>query len=101
LDKAGSLESLQALEALGADAVTTGLVSVDIHNTHGVDQVEVKEETGYYKKGKDASGRWVDVEIKRAVIRAVPYVIREARLASEFKVVDVVSYVVIAAGKVT
>jgi tetratricopeptide (TPR) repeat protein len=100
-DKAGSLESLQALEALGADAVITGLVTVDMHNTHGIDQVEVKEGTGYYKKGKDASGRWVDVEIQRAVIRAVPYVMREARLASEFKVVDVVSHVIIAAGKVT
>ena len=100
-DKAGSLEPLQALEALGADAVITGLVTVDIHNTHGVDEVEVKEGTGYYKKGKDASGRWVDVEIKRTVIRAVPYVMREARLESEYKVFDGVSHVVIAAGKVT
>jgi hypothetical protein len=100
-DKAGSLEFLQALEALGADAVITGLVNVHLNDAHGVDQVEVKEGTGYYKKEKDASGRWVDVEIKRTVIRAVPYVMREARLESEYKVFDVVSHVVIAAGKVT
>jgi hypothetical protein len=100
-DKAGSLESLQALEALGADAVMTGLVTVDIHDAHGVDQVEVKEGTGYYKKEKDPSGRWVDVEIKRTVIRAVPYVKREARLEAAYKVFDVVSHIVIAAGKVT
>jgi tetratricopeptide (TPR) repeat protein len=101
LDKPGSPESLQALAALGADAVMTGVVTVEIHDTHGADQVEVKEGTGYYKKGKDASGRWIDVEIKRAVIRPVPYVMREARLWSEFKVVDVAGHVVIAAGKVT
>jgi tetratricopeptide (TPR) repeat protein len=100
-DEVGNPALFEALEALGADAVITGLVTVDIHNTHGVDQVEVNEGTGYYKKGKDASGRWVDVEIKRTVIRAVPYVMREARLESEYKVFDVMSHVVIAAGKVT
>jgi hypothetical protein len=100
-DKVGNPELFEVLEALGADAVMTGLVTVDIHDAHGVDQVEVKEGTGYYKKEKDASGRWVDVEIKRTVIRAVPYVMREARLEAEYKVFDVVSHVVIAAGKVT
>jgi hypothetical protein len=100
-DKVGNPELLQALEALGAHAVITGLVTVHVHDAHGADQVEVKEGTGYTKKEKDASGRWVDVEIKRTVIRAVPYVMREARLESAYQVFDVVSYVVIAAGKVT
>lgn len=100
-DKAGDLECLRALEELGTAAVITGLVTVDINNAHGVDQVEVKEGTGYYKKEKDASGQWVDVEIKRTAIRPIPYVMREVRLESEFKVLDVVRHVVIAAGKVT
>jgi len=100
-DKAGSPALFQALEALGADAVITGLATLQVHDAHGVDQVEVKEGTGYYKKEKDASGRWVDVEIKRTVIRAVPYVLREARLESEYKVFDVASHAVIAAGTVT
>jgi len=100
-DKVGNPALFEALEALGADAVITGLVNVHLNDAHGVDQVEVKEGTGYYKKGKDASGRWVDVEIKRTVIRAVPYVMREARLESAYKVFDVVSHAVIAAGEVT
>jgi hypothetical protein len=101
LDKPGGLASLQVPEALRADAAMTGVVTVEILDTPGVDQVEVEEGTGYYKKGKNASGRWVDVEIERTVIRAVPYVIREAHLWSEFKVVDAARHVVIAAGKTT
>ena len=100
-DKAGNPALFEALEVLGADAVITALVNVHLKDAHGVDQVEVKEGTGYYKKEKDVSGRWVDVEIKRTVIRAVPYVMREARLESAYKVFDVVSHAVIAAGKVT
>jgi len=100
-DQVGNPALLQALEALGADAVITGLVNVHLNDAHGVDQVEVKERTGYTKKEKDASGRWVDVEIKRTVIRAVPYVMREARLESAYQVFDGASHVVIAAGKVT
>lgn len=100
-DKVGNPSLFEALEALGAHAVITGLVTVHVRDDHGVDQVEVKEGTGYTKKEKDASGRWVDVEIKRTVIRTVPYVMREARLESAYKVFDVVRHVVIAAGKVT
>ena len=54
-----------------------------------MDQVEVKEGTGYYKKEKDLYGQWVDVEIKRTVIRSLPYVIRQASLSTYFKVLDV------------
>ncbi len=100
-DKVGTPALFEALEALGVDAVITGLVNLQLNDAHGVDQFEVKEGTGYYKKEKDASGRWVDVEIKRTVIRAVPYVIREGRLEATYKVFDVVSHIVIAAGKVT
>jgi len=100
-DKAGDYEFFHAIEDLGVDVVITGRVSVHVHDAPGVDQVEVKEGTGYYKKEKDASGQWVDVEIKRTVIRPIPYVMREARLESEFKVWDVLRRVVVAAGEVT
>jgi len=100
-DQMGNPALFEVLEALGAQAVMTGVVTFHIHEAHGMDQVEVKEGTGYTKKEKDASGRWVDVEIKRTVIRDRPYVMREARLESQYQVFDVVSRAVIAAGKVT
>ncbi|MDY6986833.1 MAG: tetratricopeptide repeat protein [Thermodesulfobacteriota bacterium] len=82
------VEFLQAVENLEADAVITGHVSAHIHDIHGFDPLQLKEGTGYYKKSKNAYGQWVDEEIKRTVIRDVPYVIRKASFSGEYKVFD-------------
>ena len=82
------VEFLQAVENLKADAVITGHVTADIHDIHGLDQLQVKEGTGYYKKAKNAYGEWVDEEIKRTVIKDVPFVIRKACFSGQYKVFD-------------
>jgi hypothetical protein len=91
----------QTLEALGADAAITGQVTVTVLDTPGTDQVQVKEGTGHYKKEKNVHGQWVEVEIKRTVIRNLPYVIRKAALTTAYKVIDLRSKGVIATGKLT
>ena len=91
----------QTLEALGADAAITGQVTVTVLDIPGTDQVQVKEGTGHYKKEKNVHGQWVEVEIKRTVIRNLPYVIRKAVLTTAYKVIDLRSKGVIATGKLT
>ena len=92
---------LPALEDLHADGVITGRVTVDINNIRGTDQVAMKEGTGRYEKKKNIFGKWVDVEIKRTVLRPVPYIIRQASLTTDFKVFDLRTRRIIATGKVT
>ncbi|MDY6836960.1 MAG: tetratricopeptide repeat protein [Thermodesulfobacteriota bacterium] len=82
------VEFLQAVENLKADAVITGHVTAKIHDIHGFDHLQVKEGTGYYKKAKDAYGQWVDEEIKRTMIKDVPFVIRKASFSGHYKVFD-------------
>ncbi len=67
----------------------------------GFDQVQMQEGTGQYKKEKDIFGKWVDVEIKKTVLRPVPYVIRQASLTTDFKVFNLKTKQIIATGKVT
>ena len=92
---------LPALEDLHADGVITGRVTVDIDDIRGTDQVAMKEGTGRYEKKKNIFGKWVDVEIKRTVLRPVPYIIRQASLTTDFKVFDLRTKRIIATGKVT
>jgi hypothetical protein len=87
-----------ALKELEADGVITGRVTASIHDIHGTDQVQVTEGTGYYKKEKSVSGQWVDVEIKRTIVRPVPYVIRQASLGTEYNLFDVRTKRVVATG---
>jgi len=82
------VEFLQAVENLKADAVITGHVTAEIHDIHGFDTLQVKEGTGYYKKAKDAHGEWVDEEIKRTLVKDIPYVIRQASFSGEYKIFD-------------
>lgn len=91
-------EFLHALEDLEADAVMTGHVTADLHDMHGTDQVQVTEGTGHYKKEKNVYGQWVDVEIKRTVVRPVPYIIRQASLDTGYSVFDVKTKRVVATG---
>ncbi len=91
----------QTLEALGADAAMTGRVTVTVLDIPGTDQVQVKEGTGHYKKEKNVYGQWVEVEIKRTVMRNLPYVIRKASLTTAYKVIDLRSKGVVATGKLT
>lgn len=100
-DTLEEVEFVQSVEDLEADAVITGHVAVDIRDIHGFDQIQVKEGTGFYKKAKNAHGEWVDVEIKRTVVRAVPHIIRKASLATEYKVFDLKAKGVIALGEFT
>ena len=87
-----------ALRELEADGVITGRVTAAVHDIHGTDEVEVMEGTGHYKKEKNVSGEWVDVEIKRTVVRPVPYIIRQASLDTEYNLFDVRTKRVIATG---
>jgi len=87
-DKVEDTELWDAIEDLEADAVMTGHVTADLHDMHGTDQVQVKEGTGHYKKEKNVYGQWVDVEIKRTVVRPVPYVVRQASVDMEYNVFD-------------
>jgi tetratricopeptide (TPR) repeat protein len=82
------VEFLQAVENLKADALITGHVTADIHDIHGFDTIQIKEGTGYYKKAKNASGEWMDEEIKRTVIKDIPYVIRKASFSGAYKTFD-------------
>lgn len=97
-DRVEDTELLHALEDLEADAVMTGHVTADLHDMHGTDQVQVTEGTGHYKKEKNVYGQWVDVEIKRTVVRPVPYIIRQASLGTEYSVFDVKTKRVVATG---
>lgn len=94
-------EFLKAIKDLEADAAITGHVTLDLCDIHGSDELEVKEGTGYYKKAKNAYGQWVDEEIKRTVIRAVPYVIRKASLTNVYKMFDLKAKGVISLEKLT
>jgi hypothetical protein len=77
------------LKELEVDGAITGRVTASIHDIHGTDQMQVTEGTGHYKKEKNVSGQWVDVEIERTVVRPVPYVIRQASLGTEYNLFDV------------
>ncbi len=92
---------LPTLENIHADGVITGRVTADVNDIRGYDQVQMKEGTGRYKKQKNIFGKWVDVEVKRTVLRPVPYIIRQASLTTGFKVFDLRTRKIIATGKVT
>ncbi len=100
-DEIGDATFLDMLKNLQADILLGGHVTADLNETHGTDRVEMKEGTGYYKKEKNVHGEWVDVEIKRTVIRSLPYVIRQASMTTDFKVLDLKSNRIIATGKLT
>lgn len=100
-DQADNPMRLSTLEALGADAVVTGRVSARIDDIAGTDQVHVKEGTGYYKKEKNVFGHWVDVEIKRTVVKAIPYIIRQASIDTEYKMFDLKTRRAITTGRLT
>ena len=89
------------LEGLHADGVITGRVTSNINDIRGRDQVQMQEGTGRYKKERNIFGKWVDVEIKKTVLRPVPYVIRQASLTTDFKVFNLKTKQIIATGKVT
>jgi len=92
---------LPDLENLHADGVITGRVTANINDIRGYDQVQMKEGTGRYKKEKNIFGKWVDVEIKKTVLKRVPYIIRQASLTTDFKVFNLKTKRVIATKKVT
>ena len=89
-----------ALKKLGADGVISGRVNDSVRDIHGTDQMQVTEGTGHYKKEKNVYGEWVDVEIKRTVVRPVPYIVRQASLDAEYKVFDVNTRQIITTGMV-
>jgi len=92
---------LPDLKDLHADGVITGRVTSSINDIHGHDQIQMQEGTGQYKKEKNISGKWMDVEIKRTVLKPVPYIIRQASLTTDFKVFNLKTKQIIATGKVT
>lgn len=92
---------LPDLKDLHADGVITGRVASNINDIRGFDQVQMQEGTGRYKKEKNIFGKWVDVEIKKTVLRPVPYVIRQASLTTDFKVFNLKTKQIIATGKIT
>ncbi|MDO9567626.1 MAG: DUF6340 family protein [Candidatus Desulfaltia sp.] len=92
---------LPAFENIQADGVITGRVTSNINDIRGHEQVQMQEGTGRYKKEKNIFGKWVDVEIKKTVLRPVPYVIRQASLTTDFKVFNLKTKQIIATSKVT
>jgi len=92
---------LPILNDLHADGVITGRVTANLNDISGTDQVQMKEGTGQYKKEKNIFGNWVDVEIKKTVLRPLCYVIRQASLTTDFKVFDLRTKGIVATGKVT
>jgi hypothetical protein len=99
-DSLGKADLLNMFRSLGADVVLGSQVTADLDDIHGTDQVAVKEGTGYYKKEKNVHGQWVDVEIKRTVIRPLPYVIRQASMSTDFRVLDVKTNRIVATGQI-
>lgn len=91
-------ERFHITEELEADFVIAGRATAAVDDVRGTDQVEVKEGTGYFKKEKNLNGEWVDVEIKRTVVRSVPYVIRRASLTTDYKVFDLSTGLITATG---
>jgi tetratricopeptide (TPR) repeat protein len=100
-DTVEEVEFLQAIEGLKADALITGNATADVHDTHGFDTFQVKEGTGYYKKARNDSGQWVDVEIERTLVQTLPYVVRKASLSGEYKIFDLKAKGVISLGEYT
>lgn len=92
---------LPALENLHADGIITGRVTADINDIRGTDQVQMKVGTGRYTEQKNIFGKWVNVEIKRTVLRPVAYIIRQASLTTDFKIFDLRTRRIVATGKVT
>jgi tetratricopeptide (TPR) repeat protein len=95
------VEGAKALYITGdlhADLVIGARVTGAVNDTHGTDQVQVEEGTGYYKKEKNIHGQWVEVEIKRTVIRSLPYVIRQASLTIDYRVFEMDTGRIAAAG---
>ena len=89
---------INAIKELGADGVITGRVTAGIHDIHGTDKVQMKEGTGHYKEEKNVLGQWVDVEIKRTVVRPVPYTNRQAYVEMEYNIFDVKTKRVVVTG---
>jgi tetratricopeptide (TPR) repeat protein len=100
-EKVQDASFLNVLKHLHVDIVLGGLVTAETNDVPGSEQVQLKEGTGYYKKEKNIYGQWVDVEIKRTVMRDVPCVIRHASLTTEYKVFDLKTNRIIAAGQLT
>lgn len=92
---------LPELQNLHADGVVTGRVTGTANDLRGTDQVQMKVGTGQYKKQKNIFGKWVDVEIKKTVLRPVAYIIRQGSLTADFKVFDLRSRRIIATDRVT
>ena len=97
-DMVEGAKALHITEALHADLVIGARVTGAVNDTHGADQVQVEEGTGYYKKEKNIHGQWVEVEIKRTVIRSLPYVIRQASLTIDYRVFEMDTGRIAAAG---
>jgi tetratricopeptide (TPR) repeat protein len=97
-DQVDNPKFFHAIKELGADGVITGCVTAGIHDIHGTDQVQVKEGTGHYKEEKNVHGQWVDVEIKRTVVRSVPYINRQAYVETEYNLFDVKTMRVVVTG---
>lgn len=90
-----------ALEDLQADGVVSGMATASINDLRGTDQVSMQEGTGRYEKKKNIFGKLVDMEIKRTVLKPVPYVIRRGSLTSHFKLFNLKTKQIVATGKVT
>jgi tetratricopeptide (TPR) repeat protein len=97
-DMVEGAKALYITGELRADLVIGARVTGAVNDTHGTDQVQVEEGTGYYKKEKNIHGQWVEVEIKRTVIRSLPYVIRQASLTIDYRVFEMDTGRIAAAG---
>ncbi len=75
-------------EYSGSDAIVTCNVESLIEDAKGSDMVTVLMGTGQFKMEKDLFGKESPVEIKRSVMKGVPYVVRQASFVVDLKVVQ-------------
>ncbi|WP_028316886.1 hypothetical protein [Desulfatibacillum aliphaticivorans] len=71
------------------DLLIIGQATSSSHDVRGSDMVTVQEGTGQYKTEKSLFGEETTVEIKRSVMKPVPFIVRQASLKVDYKIVDV------------
>ncbi|SHI53877.1 hypothetical protein SAMN02745216_00105 [Desulfatibacillum alkenivorans DSM 16219] len=75
-------------EKININLLIIGQATSSSHDVRGSDMVTVQEGTGQYKTEKSLFGEETTVEIKRSVMKPVPFIVRQASLKVDYKIVD-------------
>ncbi|MBI9076311.1 MAG: hypothetical protein JEZ02_12960 [Desulfatibacillum sp.] len=85
---AAALHGHSQMGLSGPYAKIVGKVESSVNDLSGTDMVTVQEGTGQFKTEKPLFGEETLVEIKRSVMKPVPYVIRRASLTVDYQVIQ-------------